>query len=157
MPYLIDDDIKITESHAIYRYICNKYRPELLGKTIKDKAQVDMVMSVTQDLNNAAFPIAYDSGDKEAMKALAYERMAPISKFLSKKNFIVGDYVTFADFFLFEQLEYFNFACDYELVKKHANLCRYRENMAGLSGLKEYLASDRCIKRPFKGKRAKIT
>lgn len=117
-----------------------------------------MVMSVTQDLKNASFPIAYDSGDIEAMKALAYERMAPISKFLGEeKEFLVGDYVTFVDFFLFEQIEFFNFACDSELVKKHANLGRYRERMASLSGLKEYLASDRCVKRPFNGKRAKIT
>ena len=47
LPYLIDGDYNLTESHAIYRYICNKYRPDLLGKTPQDKGVVDMVMGVT--------------------------------------------------------------------------------------------------------------
>jgi glutathione S-transferase len=31
LPYLFDEDYKITESMAIMKYICAKWKPELLG------------------------------------------------------------------------------------------------------------------------------
>ena len=46
LPYLIDGDLKLTESHAIYRYKCNKYKPEYLGNNLVQKAKVDMIMGV---------------------------------------------------------------------------------------------------------------
>ena len=67
LPYLYDGDFKLSESHAIYRYLCNKHRPELLGKNIHDKAYVDMVMAFTADLRIASFDMIYDTGDKKAM------------------------------------------------------------------------------------------
>ena len=112
LPYLIDGDLKVTESHAIHRYLCNKYRPELLGKTTEDKAKVDMIMGVSQDIRSASYNMIYETGDREGLKTLGYERFAPISKFLADKPFIVGDYPTFPDFFVFENIELFDFICD---------------------------------------------
>ena len=68
LPYLFDgDDFKLTESQAIYRYLCNKHKPELLGKTVRDKAYVDMVMGVTVDMRTTSYDMIYDTGDKKAM------------------------------------------------------------------------------------------
>ena len=33
LPYLIDEDVKLTETIAIHRYLADKYMPELLGRT----------------------------------------------------------------------------------------------------------------------------
>ncbi len=33
LPYLIDDDLKISEAFAILRHLCRKHKPELLGVT----------------------------------------------------------------------------------------------------------------------------
>eukprot|EP00921_Rhytidocystis_pertsovi_P017290 GHVQ01027167.1.p1 GENE.GHVQ01027167.1~~GHVQ01027167.1.p1 ORF type:complete len:133 (+),score=7.45 GHVQ01027167.1:201-599(+) len=41
LPWLIDGDLKLTESTAILRHIARKFKPELLGSTI-----CDMVTSV---------------------------------------------------------------------------------------------------------------
>ena len=46
LPYYIDKDIKITESSAIMRYICRKYKPELLGQTDQERSVVDMMEGV---------------------------------------------------------------------------------------------------------------
>jgi len=50
LPYLIDGDLKITESQAILRYVVNKYGPHLNGKNVEDQARVDMVYSVLTDI-----------------------------------------------------------------------------------------------------------
>ena len=51
----------------------------------------------------------------------------------------------------------FDYLCDQgELTKRHPNLATYRDRMAVLSGVKEYRDSERFLKRPFNGKRAKI-
>ena len=157
LPYLIQGDFKLTESQAIYRYICRKYGPELLGKTIADKAIVDMVMSVTVDLRTTSYEMIYDTGDRKAMQDLGYGVFEKISRFLGDKQFIAGDYLTFPDFFIYENIELFDYVCDQGgLCKRFPNLATYRERIANLPGVKEYLGSDRSLKRPFNGKRALI-
>ena len=36
LPYFLDGDIKIAETMPLMRYICNKYKPELLGSNPKE-------------------------------------------------------------------------------------------------------------------------
>ena len=67
LPYLIHGDLKITESRAIYRYICNTYAPDLLGKNPAQKAQVDMVYMVIKDIKAGLDGFSYRSGDKEGV------------------------------------------------------------------------------------------
>ena len=38
LPYFIDEEVKITEHMAIHQYIADKYMPELLGRTLEEKA-----------------------------------------------------------------------------------------------------------------------
>ena len=51
LPYLIDGDVKISESWAVPRYIIGKYnRNDLVGKNSKDGVNIIMVMGVVRDL-----------------------------------------------------------------------------------------------------------
>ena len=49
LPYIIDGDIKLTESKAVTLYICEKYAPELLGANPAEKARVVMFQNVIAD------------------------------------------------------------------------------------------------------------
>ena len=76
LPYLIDGDVKITESSAMLRYIAGKYgAPEFSGKDSKDKAIVDMIYGVVGDIKSAVGPHMYGTGDKSAVLTIS-ERMA---------------------------------------------------------------------------------
>ena len=50
LPYLLDGNLRLTDSGAIMKYIANKYGPELLGKNAKQIGQVEMVATVISDL-----------------------------------------------------------------------------------------------------------
>ena len=54
------------------------------------------------------------------------EGFGKISAFLGDKDFIIGDYVTFPDFWIYENIELFDFVCDKQLVKTYPNLETYR-------------------------------
>jgi len=43
LPYLIDEDYKITESMAIMKYICAKWKPELLGANPLQQGHTEML------------------------------------------------------------------------------------------------------------------
>mmetsp|Transcript_20706 Transcript_20706/g.3349 ORF Transcript_20706/g.3349 Transcript_20706/m.3349 type:complete len:105 (+) Transcript_20706:40-354(+) len=43
LPYLIDGDVKVTETTAILSYVCQKYRPEYLGRTPEETRLVWMI------------------------------------------------------------------------------------------------------------------
>lgn len=43
LPYLIDGDVKLTETLAIMKYVCKKWKPELLGRTAAEVGRVNML------------------------------------------------------------------------------------------------------------------
>ena len=49
LPYIIDGDVKISESKAVYTYLCDKFAPELLGKNVNERARIFMLQSVIAD------------------------------------------------------------------------------------------------------------
>ena len=125
MPYLIDGDVQITESSAIIRYIANKYASkDFGGKNDADKAHADMIFGVVSDIKSAATSHCYGSGDKKAVNEVS-NRMEAVEKFLGDKKFIVGDYVTWVDFFIFEQIELFDYISEGAFTKKYPGLAAY--------------------------------
>jgi glutathione S-transferase len=52
LPYLIDGDLKISETLAIVRYIANKYDKSLLGTTVEDQAIVDQLLCIIHGMKS---------------------------------------------------------------------------------------------------------
>ena len=157
LPYLLDGEVKITESHAIIRYISNKWGgADFSGKDPKDKGIVDMLLGVVSDIKGAATGHCYASGDLEAVIKIGNDRMAAVSKFLGAKQFFLGDYLTFVDFFIFEQIELFAWASKNEFLTRFPNLAEFHQRIIALPKFGEYYNSDRFVKRPFNNKVAKL-
>jgi len=156
LPYMLDGDVKITESTAIMRYLANQYGPkDFSGKDENDKALVDMIFGVVSDIKSASTRHMYATGDKQAITELSHG-MEAASKFLGEKQFIVGDYLTWVDFFVWEQIEMLSWITDGEFLTRYPNFAAYHKRIGALPKFSEYIASDRFMKGPFNNKSAKL-
>lgn len=156
LPYLFHNNEKITESHAIMMYLGRTYNRDTLGKNTSDSAKVDMVAGCIKDLNSFLIGHCYGSGDRDAvMKGV--ERFLPnFSKFLGNKTYLVGDYLTFVDFLLYELLELIDFISESKSLSNYENLRNYMQNMRNSEFMKVHKESGRYVERPFNNKMAKI-
>ena len=50
LPYLIDGDVKLTESKSIMMYVAKKYNQQLLGRNAEEMAKADMMARVHDNL-----------------------------------------------------------------------------------------------------------
>ena len=108
LPYLIKGDIKITESSAIIRFI-GGMKPELLGNNEKDRAHVDMIMSMLDDIHNPTFSLFFSPNYEQAKGGLYDNKLKPkikdLIKFIDGKKFSFN-YPTIVDFKIAEAVNY---------------------------------------------------
>jgi len=68
LPYLFDEDVKLTESIAIMKYVAKKWKPELLGRNAAEVGRVNMLEYYVYELKKAqAIPSYSPEGEKEAI------------------------------------------------------------------------------------------
>ena len=104
LPYLIDGDVKISESIAIPYYLVHKAgKPELLGKDLKDQAKIREIEGVFLDIRKEIHQIVFAPENHKAALLKALEpnsaistKLANLEKLLGNKEFFLG-YLTYAD------------------------------------------------------------
>eukprot|EP00164_Ancoracysta_twista_P002285 GFYU01003026.1.p1 GENE.GFYU01003026.1~~GFYU01003026.1.p1 ORF type:complete len:227 (-),score=71.64 GFYU01003026.1:214-894(-) len=105
LPFLFDGDLKISQTNAIMAYICRKYKPELVGRDVKEEAMVHMlaieVMDVRDVLIGLVYYPDYDKRFDGVMKTLR-SKMERLNTFLGSKTWLMGDQITYPDFHLAE-------------------------------------------------------
>ena len=157
LPYFVDGDIKLTETQAIMKYICYKWGEDLLGLDSAQVGEVEMVSGIISELKSATTMPCYVSGDKAAIAKTCLEKTQPVATYLGKKNFLMGDNVTYVDFILFELCDFMTWMTDGQLYVRYPNLKDYFNRIKQLPRLKEFFENDAvCIKRPFNNKIAKL-
>lgn len=151
LPYYIDGDVKLTQSHVILRYLGKKYG--LSGKTDEEQMKVDLLATQVYDYHMDFVRIVYNPAFLELKadynKGMP-DKMEKLTKFLEGKQFVAGDYVTYADFVLFEYLElqvFFN----KDLLKDYPVLEAFHKRVLALEAVDKYFNSPGAIKYPFNG------
>ncbi|XP_055354083.1 glutathione S-transferase Mu 2-like [Paramacrobiotus metropolitanus] len=145
LPYYIDGDQKLTQSHAILRYLARKHG--LIAKNDKDALEQDIIDGVIFDLIIRWGWLCYGANDLEKDKA-AYrsEQLTPILKqlehHLSKREYCVGNYLTYTDFVLYERLDG-NQIMFPDILDNFPNLKKFHERIGNLKGIKEFRTSNR--------------
>ncbi|CAL8110918.1 unnamed protein product [Orchesella dallaii] len=151
LPFYIDGDVRISQSFAILQYIARKYN--LYGDTIEEQATIDMVSQVVNDLRWAAW-VTYNDPNfrqiKDEWKTSVPERLGDLNKFLEGKEFVLGTKISFADFLVYESLEWYR-QCIPEVFEQPelANLENFQKRIAEIPQIKEYLNSDNFKSWPF--------
>ena len=106
LPYLENEDGILSQSKAIELYLCQKFKPELLGQTDLEKVKVHQWIDfATLDLNyhskNLIYPIfGWEVFDKEKEKSSldrVKKLLSALNKQLEGKKFILGENLTLAD------------------------------------------------------------
>lgn len=102
LPYLIDGNVKLTESEAIMDYLIYKLnKTELLGKE-SDKFTVSMLRHVFQDIGTRYYQ--FSQLTKEERPKFLNEQLLPkfndLKKFVGSKEYLLG-YFTIADVYFY--------------------------------------------------------
>lgn len=155
LPYLLDGDIKLTQSHVIMRYLARKHN--LAGDNETERTRADLLATQVFDYIMQAVRVIYDPNflnlKDDYVKTLS-EKFELLAKFLGSRKFAVGDKVSYADFVLYEFIEAQKlFKQD---MKDFPVLEEYHKRVQAVKGVVNYFKSPKAIKFPFNGPTARI-
>jgi glutathione S-transferase len=156
LPYLVDGDVKLTQSGAIIRYLARKY--DLLGKTPEEQTRVDLMDGVINDFRSSWTGLCYNPRFEELKGGYLESlptKLKQISDFLGDRKFFAGDNVTFVDFIVYEMLDQ-NKLLDPTCLDNFPNLQNFVKNVESLPRVAAYLKSDRIIKDRLNNRMAKF-
>ena len=106
IPYLIDQDFKLTGGFAIMKYLANQYAPELTGETLEEKVQIEVLYEQIKDIKTAITGPCYTGGDRDKLIVLVKRKMKPLVGYLGNKRYMIEDKITLIDFLMFELCEF---------------------------------------------------
>ncbi|XP_069802446.1 glutathione S-transferase Mu 4-like [Dendropsophus ebraccatus] len=154
LPYLLDGDLKLTQSNAILGYIARKHG--LSGNTEKEKTLVSLLENETMDFRMQIATLSYDP-QFEKLKGPYLEKLPTVlarySRFLGQRVWFVGDKITLADFLVYDALDQHKIL-DPTCLKNFKNLQDFLTRFEALPAIAAYLKSPRCKKTPINGKEA---
>jgi len=156
LPYLIDGDVKLTQSSTIARYLARKHG--LDGANEAEKHRADLALDQLADFRSQYVGLCYNPNHEELkgdfLKVLP-EKLKAFSDFLGENPFFAGKGVTFADFFIYETfdgLRIFAPGC----LDATPNLKAFMDRFEALPNIAAYLKSDKYMKWPLNGDMAKF-
>ncbi|XP_060551537.1 glutathione S-transferase Mu 1-like [Ruditapes philippinarum] len=154
LPYYIDGDVKISQSHAIVRHVARKYK--LDGETEKEKAVVDMIIEEAMDLRNNIYKITYTSVENyEKLKPDFFKNLPPKLKqfenHLGVNDWFAMDAITAADFSMYDLLDFLR-RLQSDCLNAFPKLQSFLERFESLPKVKEYLSLDKVKNLPRSSK-----
>jgi glutathione S-transferase len=150
LPYLIDGDVKVTQSVGIMKYIARK-AGKLLPRTDAEMTATDLAEGVVVDLRRAFTQLCYNPKFEEMKDNYLKKVVTPLTRctnFLAGKKWLAGNTLTHVDFMFYEFLDQLR-VFEASLFDGFPALKEYMTQFEALPGIQEYLASDQCMKRPI--------
>uniref|UniRef100_UPI0019398E86 glutathione S-transferase-like n=1 Tax=Styela clava TaxID=7725 RepID=UPI0019398E86 len=150
LPYIIDGNVKITQSWAIYKYLGRKLG--LMPNTDNKICQAEILEGEIRDLRtlNYSFysPDLYEK--QKEIKERQETKIEYLEKYFQGKNFVLGDDISYLDFSLFETLDHHRlFFAD--IFDKSPNIQAYMKRFESLEKLAKYFNSEKYKKFPISG------
>jgi len=157
LPYLVDGDLKLTQTKAILKYIARKH--DLLGKTEQEQIRIDLVDCQNDDMRGAFTGLCYNP-DFENLKPKYLEEVLPprlqqLSNFLGENTWFAGDNLSYVDFTIYEGLDQHR-ALDPNVLKNYKNLEDFVKRFESLEKISNYMTSPKFIKDKINNRQAKF-
>jgi len=155
LPYYLEGDLKLTQSTAILRHVARKHN--LVGKTLEDQAILDMVEQQTIDFRVGLTTVCYNENFeklREGFLKTLPDKIKQWAQFLGENHYVVGDYLTYVDFLLYDALQIhtlFEPTC----LNGHSNLKQFVERIEKLPNIVKYHKSGAYHPLPYNGIQAK--
>jgi glutathione S-transferase len=156
LPYLIDGDIKITQSNAIMRYLGRKNGMD--GETETEKVRVDIMENQAMDFRNGFVSLCYRSGPAFPEKAEAYKNnvksiLNRFNKFLGDRAYFASEKLTYVDFIMYELLDQHRIF-DSTLLEEFGKITAFMKRFAEEPKIASFMKSSKCFKGPINNKMA---
>ncbi|XP_058034062.1 glutathione S-transferase 2-like isoform X2 [Ahaetulla prasina] len=149
LPYLIDGDIKISQSNAILRYIARKHN--MCGETEEETIRMDILENHLMDFRMSFAKLCY-SPDFEKLKPDYLEllpgKLKLFSQFLGDRQWFAGRKLTYIDFIAYDALDVHQML-DPKCLDQFPNLKEFLHRFETLEMIAPYLKSSRCIRSPI--------
>lgn len=150
LPYLVDGDIKITESSAIPRYIAYKVnRVDFFGTDPESIAKIVLIENVLLDLRNEFIKVR-NLGTQDTYRIYVQQFFKSNSKKIIKlaemagNSFLVQNKPSYADIAVLVNFDFFKeFSAAAKIKNFFSPLTEHRERVANLNGIKQFLEEDK--------------
>nr|CAB3251171.1 glutathione S-transferase Mu 3-like [Phallusia mammillata] len=107
LPYLIDEDVKLTESYAIMRHLARKHG-KLYPETDTENRFCDQLQGIIYDFRSTYTKTLYDRDTHDESKAQFLAefpgKMSKFEKHLSSRKWLAGNRLMYVDFMFAEFL-----------------------------------------------------
>ncbi|KAG8198424.1 hypothetical protein JTE90_021665 [Oedothorax gibbosus] len=141
LPYYIDENVKLTQSVTIIRYLAQKHG--LDGKTEEDQLRVSLAEQQIFDVRSSFGQLCHNR-EFEKLKpefvAKVPAQLKLVSDFLGDRKFLAGDYITYVDFMAYEPLEFYQYLIP-GVLNDFPNLKAYHDRIRQLPQLQAYFNS----------------
>ena len=115
-----------------------------------------MIYGQMKDVKNAITGPCYVGQDREVLKQMSKNKMAPLIAFMAKSDYLMGQNLTYLDFYMVELCDFVQWLTENEFYSENKGVATYVKRMKGLKQMKRYIKSDRFLEKPFNNKVAKI-
>ncbi|KAL3191636.1 hypothetical protein MRX96_059728 [Rhipicephalus microplus] len=152
IPYYVDDDVKITQSVAILRYLGRKH--DLAGSNDQETTELDLLEQQARDMFlTIPYQAANVPGCKGGLEWYAENMdfvLEPWEKHLSDRKWALGDRLTYVDFMLYEGFDWHR-EFKPEAMERYPNVAQYLQRFEELPNIKEFFASEKYNRWPILG------
>jgi glutathione S-transferase len=158
LPYYIDDDVKLTQSTAILRYIARKHN--LIGTNDKEETRVDIATGQLEDFREGFSNLCYhpdpdyDTAKPEYIKEMP-GKLKQFSDFLGNNPYFASKNLSYADFMVYDMLDQhklFSQRC----LDQFPNLQQFTQRIEALPDIAAYMRSGTFLKTSLNGRMAKF-
>jgi glutathione S-transferase len=150
IPSMVDGDFILWESMAINNYLAAKYKPELLGDSLEDKALIDQwsywsILEIQPHFFSIAFQkfrVPEDQKDEKVLQKAMSELprvLTILEEHLKEREFMLGSKFSLADINVASTVAASQFA-QYD-ISKYTNITRWLQNLYERPSFKECMGT----------------